>query len=164
MIVDTIILYKLITKLVSPFTKWEAFRLGVIDADGNILVAPEKRTYQQQEAFTRFDVVCLNLKRTLAKIPGGSSTIGTAAAIAYYLKEPKLANENFEPGVEEIALYLGEDAPTVAVGGGAIAGAGVGPQGEPAKPSKKKKSEASVINNILRRNYRVNNIPNVGSA
>lgn len=85
MIVDTIALYKIVTKIVAPFTKWDAFRAGVIDAEGNILVPPQKRTYQQASTMTAFDVLCLNLKRALAKIPGGSSPLGLSAAFLYYL-------------------------------------------------------------------------------
>lgn len=161
MIVDTIALYKIVTKIVAPFTKWDAFRAGVIDAEGNILVPPQKRTYQQASTMTAFDVLCLNLKRALAKIPGGSSPLGLSAAFLYYLREPGAVTEGHD--ASEALKTLMEEGPAMAAGNGAIAGIGVGPQGEPPKPEKKKKSEASVINSILRRNYRVNSISNVGS-
>jgi hypothetical protein len=46
---------------------------------------------------------------------------------------------------------LKEDAPTNNVGNGNIAGAGIGPQGEPGVDNKKKRKKKEVIMGVLKR-------------
>lgn len=126
MIVDAVLTYQFLKRFVLPFTSWRAYKLGIIDASGNILKKrKDLKTQEERDAFGTFDLLVLNLKRVLAKVPGGALTIGTAAAAVYLMKE-----EPTEEDVEQLGRLL-EDSPTNSVGGGAIAGAGVGPQGEP---------------------------------
>jgi len=156
MIVDLFLVYSFIRRLATPFTEWEAYKQGVIDADGNILKSKKERnTRAEKDSFGIFDLMILKLKRLLAKIPGGSSRLASYAATLWLIKEwnhfsnESLLNENVSEDLldESIDLFfsrycyyidLAEDVkekmieePTVNVGSGNIAGLGVGPQGEP---------------------------------
>lgn len=162
MVVDLFLVYSFIRRLVTPFDKWDAYKLGIIDDEGNILIRRKDFTKKaQRQAFGIFDKLILNIKKLLAKLPGGSTRLGTYAAALWLIKEEsrmvqaEMINENFDSDsyieqrlkafVEEYEVILEakdveEDAPTVNVGGGAIAGLGVGPDGEPGlTPAQQKK-------------------------
>jgi hypothetical protein len=156
MLVDLYLVYQFIRRLATPFTEWEAYKQGVIDADGNIIKSKKERnTRAEKDSFGIFDLMILKLKRLLAKIPGGSSRLASYAAALWLIKEwnhfsnESLLNENVSEDLldESLDLFfsrycyyidLAEDVkekmieePTVNVGSGNIAGLGVGPQGEP---------------------------------
>ena len=86
-LLDTFIVYRIIKLLVTPFDETEAFKSGVIDANGKLLIDTEKMTNKQSNAYTLFDRFVLNLKRLIEKIPGGKSKIGTFAAALLLFKE-----------------------------------------------------------------------------
>ena len=143
-IIDLFTTYNFIKRIVTPFKQWKAYKLGIIDEKGGQLKQrKDLKTQDEREAFGYLDILALNLKKLLAKVPGGASTLGTYAAALLLLKEyPKVQKEDeslmqdlpalLEETLEEARGFLTEDgAPTNAVGGGQIAGAGIGPQGEP---------------------------------
>lgn len=70
------------------------FHVGLIDDHGHFLVKPEDRTPEQKDSYSYFDLLVLNLKKMLAKLPGGSSRIATFAAALYLLREGKLVTSN----------------------------------------------------------------------
>lgn len=163
MVVDLFLVYSFIKRLVTPFDKWDAYKEGIIDKDGKILISRKDFTKKsQREAFGIFDKLILNIKKLLAKLPGGQTRLGTYAAALWLIKEEarieesQMLNENFDlndddidnmlkafmeeyPDLFEKVEDVEEDAPTVNVGGGAIAGLGVGPQGEPGLTPKQQK-------------------------
>jgi len=50
-LVDLYIVYRIIRKLTTPFSEWEAFKYGVIDAEGNIIKKSEDRlTIDEKES------------------------------------------------------------------------------------------------------------------
>lgn len=143
-IIDLFTTYNFIKRIVTPFKQWKAYKLGIINEKGEQLKhRKDLKTAEEKDSFGYLDVLALNLKKLLAKVPGGSTTLGTYAAALLLLKEyPKVQKEDESlmqdlPGLLEETLteargLLTEDgAPTNAVGGGSIAGSGVGPQGEP---------------------------------
>lgn len=86
--VNIFMLYQFLRRLVLPFERWEAFKLGIIDAKGEILIPTIKFTEPAQyKAWGKFDVLVRNLKRLLAKVPGGQSVMGSYAAAFLLLKE-----------------------------------------------------------------------------
>ena len=89
--IDLFFLYMFIKRLVTPFDKWKAYEAGIIDAEGNIIKEPEvrKRTIKDREAFTKFDLMVLKLKKLLAKVPGGQTRFATYAAALWLVKEHK---------------------------------------------------------------------------
>lgn len=82
--------YKFIKILTSDWNKQDAFDHGIIDANGKVLKkSGELRSRKEKQAFTTFHKIIFNLKRILAKFPGGSSKIATYAAAMALLKENK---------------------------------------------------------------------------
>lgn len=109
MIVDLFMVHQFLKRLAKPFDKWRAYELGIIDAEGNILKPMKSLTrVVERDAFGKFDLMILNLKKALAKLPGGKTRIGTIAAVMYLLKEgtesdsETLNEELFESYILEI--------------------------------------------------------------
>jgi hypothetical protein len=162
MIVDLFLVFSFIRKLVSPFEKWEAYKLGIIDENGNILIRRKDFTLNAQKAaFGIFDQMILNLKKLLGKLPGGQTKLASYAAALWLIREQQrieatnyLTEESVEEDLE-VALerFLSEnetliaeaarreidEEPANAVGGGNIAGLGIGPDGEPGVSKKNQK-------------------------
>lgn len=86
-IVDIFLVYQFIRRLVTPFTEWEAYKLGIIDADGNVLKPRDSLNTTEKQAWGYFDVLVANLKKLLGKIPAGKSAIASYAAAILLLKE-----------------------------------------------------------------------------
>jgi len=136
-IVDLFMLYQFLRRLVQPFNKWNAYKDGVIDRNGEILVKPSDRSLKQKDSFGKFDLLVLRLKKLLEKIPGGKSRFASFAAALLLIKEHNniettqhisLTESTDEELVEKLIRtidYMEEEgAPVNNVGGGNIAGAG----------------------------------------
>ena len=141
-IVDAALTYALMKRLVTPFEKWPAYKHGIIDAQGKVLKPRKTLDATEKLSWGRFDILAANIKKIIQKIPGGSTRLGSLAAAAFLFKEgiDISSKVNFEKSLFE---YIKEDGLPVAgdtgavnsVGGGKIAGLGIGTQGEP--PGKK---------------------------
>ena len=88
-VIDALIAYRLVKLLVTPFNKTDAYKLGIIDEKGKVLIKSKKITNQKQrKAYTLLIRFVFNLKKLLAKVgirgPVGSAT---AAAIAFFKEE-----------------------------------------------------------------------------
>lgn len=175
--IDLFMVYQFVRRLATPFEEWDAFEQGIIDKNGNILKSrKDLRTREEKNAFGVFDVMILNIKKLLEKIPGGKTRIASYAAALYLLKEWNHFTPNSllvdsitdEMIQESVSFYLMdksnyiiletyvnqkmhnfdtffEDAPTVNVGSGAIAGLGVGPDGQPGKISQEMQKHKSIV-------------------
>ena len=155
MVVDLYLVYSFIKRLITPFDKWEAYKEGVIDEKGNILVKRKDFTrIAQRQSFGIFDQMILNLKKLLAKLPFGSTRLASYAAALWLIKEEQrmqeanMLHEDYDLSESDIDLRMRafieehheifeaakkevDEEPTMNVGSGAIAGLGVGAQGEP---------------------------------
>jgi hypothetical protein len=131
MIIDIYLLYSFVRRLVTPFNKWKAYDDGTIDENGNILVPRKQLSGRSKDNFGLFDLLILNLKKLLAKLPGGSTKIATFGAALFLLKEEKnITEENIEEIINNIPSLLEShireakllveegDAPAGIVGGG----------------------------------------------
>ena len=162
MVVDLFLVYQFIKKLVTPFNKWPAYKLGIIDAKGNIVIRRKDFTKREQgKAFGVFDQLVGNVKKLLAKLPGGQTRLASYAAALWLVKEQNaidinnalFEHSNDEYFVEKFMLeaeerFINEWAEILeatdkeemtSVGSGAIAGLGVGAQGEPGVSKKAQK-------------------------
>jgi hypothetical protein len=80
--------YQFIRLLVTPFNKTDAFKQGIIDKDGKYLKKQKDLlTTDEKKASTLFHRLVFNIKKLLAKVPGGQSRLGTFAAALYLIKE-----------------------------------------------------------------------------
>lgn len=82
---DLILIYQFIKRLTTPFDETDAFNLGLIDANGKLLKKPQ--TSEEKNAYGYFDRLVFNIKRLMAKVPGGSSRISSFAAALWLVKE-----------------------------------------------------------------------------
>jgi len=156
-VVDLFVLYKIIRKLVTPFTSMYAYQMNLIDSNGNFLKSRDKMTSLEKDALTYLDVFVINIKKILAKIPGGRSQLATFAAAMLLLRQTPISesvsSEQLEKDLLEQMRILEEET---SVGSGAIAGMGVGEKGEPGltavqmKKYKKKNSSNNIVNIIKR--------------
>ncbi len=120
-ITDLYLTYTFLRKLTSSFETWKAFKLGVIDKNGNILIKKENRDAWQKEALNNFDTVILNLRKVLAKLPGGSSTFARYSAALFLLKEGEEL-DNIEERFIEFLMTEEDGVPTNNSGSGLVAG------------------------------------------
>ena len=158
--------YQFLTKLTTPFEKTKAFELGIIDENGKILKKRSQlKSAEEKEAYTMTDTLIFNLKKILAKVPGGRTRFATFAAALFLLKEDHtyrhysdmvfLTEEfyKFMKTDENEVEYLSEEITKrldyleeLSAGGGGIAGIGIPHptipgQSEPGGKSKIKKGK-----------------------
>ena len=90
MVVDLFMVYQFIRRLATPFEKWPAYKEGIIDKDGKVLIkSKDLNTKKQRAAWRIFDLMIANLKKLLAKVPGGSSKLASYAAALFLIREYK---------------------------------------------------------------------------
>lgn len=135
-LVDLYIVYRILRLLTTPFDQWPAYKAGVIDGEGNIIKRSKDRLTQvEMESLTTFDVMILNLKKLIMKLPFGKTKLASYAAALFLIKEEK--NLTPDTVVEQFTEYmrtaqnLNEEIAN-AVGPGNIAGT----TGDPPKGSK----------------------------
>jgi hypothetical protein len=158
LLVDLYLVYQFLRRLTTPFEDWDAYKLGVINADGNILKKKDQRkTQEEKDSLRTYDLMILKLKKLLAKVPGGSSKLASYAAALWLIREwnhfsdSSTLTEDISEDVldestelfydmyinytilsEDVNKKIKEDgAIGMSAGSGAVAGLGVGPQGEP---------------------------------
>ena len=83
--------FRFLALLVTPFDKTRAFEKGIIDEKGKRLVKPPFSKIEDRENYanyyTPFIRLVFNIKKLMAKAPGGSSRIASYAAALYLIKE-----------------------------------------------------------------------------
>ena len=92
--IDLFVTYRFIKLLVTPFEKTDAYRLGIIDADGKSILQPgttnkhtRLRTVEEKSAYTVLHKLVFNIKKIFAKVPGLRTKLGTYAAALFLLKD-----------------------------------------------------------------------------
>ena len=86
-VMDLFLTYQFIKRLATPFDETEAFRLGLIDDQGKRL--KYAKSQDEKKAMQPFDRMIFNMKRLLAKFPGGNRQIASYAAAILLLREEK---------------------------------------------------------------------------
>tara|TARA_Y100000385_G_scaffold208501_1_gene216210 strand:+ start:1535 stop:2143 length:609 start_codon:yes stop_codon:yes gene_type:complete len=91
---DLVYTIRFLKLLVTPFEKLGAFKHGIIDKDGKKLVVKNSswfNTVANREAYathyTSFIRLVINLKKLMAKVPGGKSIIARYGAALLLIKE-----------------------------------------------------------------------------
>jgi len=170
-IANTYVAYRFLRLLTTPFEKTDAFKLGVIDADGKLLkTKKERKTSNEKKSYDTFHRLVFNLKRVLHKIPFMKGRLGSLAAALYlirehleheghliveteledifcqYLRENRIiSQDDYEEFVEEYVsnyMLLTEDAPANAVG--SAPGNVAGLHGDPPVKKKKRKKYSGI--------------------
>ena len=135
--IDLFVTYRFLKLLTTPFEKTEAYKLGIIDENGNRIMQkgvkkPEVElvTTQQKNAYTILHKLVFNIKKIFAKVPGLRTKVGTYAAALFLLKDTfkesvddpdmfekefmKYLKENdieFDNGISEEVIGFGEILP-----------------------------------------------------
>jgi hypothetical protein len=96
--VDLFVTYRFIKLLTTPFDKTDAYKLGIIDENGNrIMPAPVNGVRQtkpatlgttaEKNAYTILHKLIFNIKKIFSKVPGLRTKVGTYAAALFLLKD-----------------------------------------------------------------------------
>jgi hypothetical protein len=95
-VIDAVIAYRVLKLLVTPFNKTQAYKMGIIDDKGKVLIKSKDflKTFSSQElpkarkAYTMLIRFVFNLKRLLSKVGvRGPLSTAAAAAIAFFKEE-----------------------------------------------------------------------------
>jgi hypothetical protein len=154
-VIDIFLIYQFLRRLVTPFESWSAYKTGLIDKDGKIIVDKQNRTQEQNKSWGYYDRLLANLKKLLAKVPGGRTRLASFAAALLLLREQNLDPDDMNYLEEclnsymEEAELLSEEIVNV-VGDGKIAGLGIGPDGEPGV--KRRKKRKTILTKMQKRN------------
>jgi hypothetical protein len=105
-IIDGLIAWRLIKLLTTRFDRTEAYKLGIIDDKGKVLIkSKDIKDKKQRNAYTLLIRFVFNLKRMLGKI-GLKSRLGSAAAAAIaFFKEQYGENPEVE---RQVYKYIKE--------------------------------------------------------
>lgn len=92
--VDLFVTYRFLKLLTTPFEKQDAYKLGIIDKNGNRIrkekstkPAVELSTTELKNSYTILHKLVFNIKKIFAKVPGLRSKVGTYAAALFLLKD-----------------------------------------------------------------------------
>ena len=107
--IDLFVTYRFIKLLVTPFNKTDAYKNGVIDADGNRL-DKELNTIEGKNSYTILHKLVFNIKKIFGKVPGLRTKLGTYAAALFLLKDTfKEHVEDPDVFEKEFMKYLKEE-------------------------------------------------------
>ena len=119
--IDLFVTYRFLKILPTPFDKQEAFKLGIIDKDGNRIIPQQKgfskktkaaplETVEEKEAYTILHKLIFNIKKLFNKVPGLRTKVGTYAAALYLLKDTfKESVDDPDMFEKEFIKYLKEE-------------------------------------------------------
>ena len=116
-IVDTLIVFRILKMLVTPFKKHKAYKFGFIDKDGKRIkkiedengkmVKNNPKTRMEKSSITLLHRLVFNLKRIIEKVPFGKTQFASYAVALLLLKEhTNLSDEQAEELYEKFYRYL----------------------------------------------------------
>ena len=137
--IDLFVTYRFIKLLVTPFEKTDAYRLGIIDKDGNrVMPAPvggvrqtkpeSLKTIEEKNSYTVLHKLVFNIKKLFAKVPGLRTKLGTYAAALFLLKDtfkesiddPDVFEKEFMKYLKEQGYEIDDDISEQVIGFGEI--------------------------------------------
>ena len=107
--IDLIITYRVVKLLVTPFKKFKAFELGIIDDEGKVLRKFKTIKGSEKKHYTMLHRFVFNLKRILRKVGLGSRLGSFAVALALLIKEDKSMAVNKDLIEAAVITYLKEE-------------------------------------------------------
>jgi len=108
---DLVYTFRFLRLLTTKFEDTEAFKLGIIDKDGKRLQSYDLKDMDNRsnykEYYTPFHRLVFNIKKLLAKAPGGDTRLASYAAALYLLKENFGVSEgNIEKGLQKLNIDI----------------------------------------------------------
>jgi hypothetical protein len=87
-LIDNAIAFRILYMLVTPFEDTSAYKLGIIDKQGNPLKkSKDFKTSAEKDSYTNLDRLVFSLKKLLGKVPGGKSKLASLVAAYWLVKE-----------------------------------------------------------------------------
>jgi len=96
---DTVYAFRFIRMMVMDWKSWDAYKEGIVDEEGKRNRNVKIDTDEKRSAYTPFVRLVANIKRLVAKLPGGGSKLGSFASALYLVKEKANLSEK---GLENI--------------------------------------------------------------
>ena len=94
--VDSVIAYRILRMLVTPFEETDAYKLGIVDAHGKELKKMSQlHTAEERDAYTILNRMVFRIKRIINKVPVENKKLVSFAAALSLIKEH--ANDTTEP-------------------------------------------------------------------
>ena len=84
--VDYYLVFRFIKALVQPFNRTKAYKLGIIDDEGNV-IKRKRSGLEERSNYTLFHRLLRKLKQLMEKVPGMKSKLGKAVAAYFLFKE-----------------------------------------------------------------------------
>ena len=104
--VDTVIVFRILKILTTPWNKMKAWEFGLIDDNGKRIKSKKPQTKEEKNAFTLLHRLVFNLKRLIELLPFGKTRLASYASALFLLKEhAKIKNSELD---EEIFVYLNQ--------------------------------------------------------
>jgi hypothetical protein len=109
--IDSLIVFRFLKLLVTPFEDTKAYELGIIDERGkNLRKANKLNTEEERESYTILHRLVFNIKKLIEKVPGGKTKLGSYAAALFLIKEhTKDKLEDWNMLEKEFYNYLKEN-------------------------------------------------------
>ena len=79
--------FRFIRLMVMDWKDWDAYKEGIIDENGKRNRNVKLDTDAKKSSYTPFIRLAANIKRLVAKIPGGGSKLGSFASALFLIKE-----------------------------------------------------------------------------
>ena len=133
--IDLFVTYRFLKLLTTPFEKQDAFKLGIIDKDGNRITKPkstrpavELNTTEMKNSYTILHKLVFNIKKLFSKVPGLRTKVGTYAAALFLLKDtfkesvedPDVFEKEFMKYLKEQGVELDNDISEEVIGFGEV--------------------------------------------
>lgn len=83
--------YRFAYLIYRKFKEWDAYKLGLIDAQGNIIRDP--KTAEEKRSFGAFDNLVRKIKKVITKYAGEAAILNTLLAVYLLKKESYTAEE-----------------------------------------------------------------------
>ena len=115
--IDLFVTYRFLRLLTTPFEDTDAFKLGIIDENGNRIKLPkstkpavELSTSELKNSYTILHKLVFNIKKIFSKVPGLRTKLGTYAAALFLLKDTfKESVDDPDMFEKEFVKYLKEN-------------------------------------------------------
>ena len=95
--------FRFIRMMVMDWKDWDAYKLGIIDENGKRNKNVKMDSDEKRSAYTPFIRLAANIKRLIAKIPGGGSKLGSFASALFLIKE-KVGTKGLEKICEKLNI------------------------------------------------------------
>ena len=139
--IDLFVTYRFLRLLTTPFKDTDAYKLGIIDENGNRIMLPKPKTgvkilkpqvelvtSEQKNSYTILHKLVFNIKKLFAKVPGLRTKVGTYAASLFLLKDtfkehvedPDMFEKQFMKYLKENNIELDDSISEEVIGFGEI--------------------------------------------